>query len=246
MPLRFKTGSVKLISGVQGMGVRKNIAQLIALIDYFDVPLITSWSEQTSTAAMTQKGALLMSEIISYSQVEEKILNIRGQSILLDSSVAELYGVETKRVNEAVSNNPDKLPEGYIIALSPEEWSTLRSKISTLDTQGKGRHTKYPPKAFTEKGLYMLATILKSPKATQTTIAIVETFAKMRELSRTIAQLSTSEETNQQKALMQKSGEILANVLEDDFEISGDETTIEVNFAIMKIKHTIKRSKRKK
>ena len=91
----------------------------------------------------------------------------------------------------------------------------------------------------------MLATILKSPKATQTTIAIVETFAKMRELSRTIAQLSTSEETNQQKALMQKSGEILANVLEDDFEISGDETTIEVNFAIMKIKHTIKRSKRK-
>ena len=186
-----------------------------------------------------------MSEIISYSQVEEKILNIRGQSILLDSSVAELYGVETKRVNEAVSNNPDKFPEGYIIALSPEEWSTLRSKFSTLDTLGKGRHTKYPPKAFTEIGLYMLATILKSPKATQTTIAIVETFAKMRELSRTIAQLSTSEETNQQKALMQKSGEILANVLEDDFEISGDETTIEVNFAIMKIKHTIKRSKRK-
>ena len=91
----------------------------------------------------------------------------------------------------------------------------------------------------------MLATILKSPKATQTTIAIVETFAKMRELSRTIAQLSTYEETNQQKALMQKSGEILADVLDDDFEISGEETTIEVNFAIMKIKHTIKRSKRK-
>ena len=106
-----------------------------------------------------------MSEIISYSQVEEKILNIRGQNVLLDSSVAELYGVETKRVNEAVSNNSDKFPEGYIIALSPEEWSTLRSKISTLDTQGKGRHTKYPPKAFTEKDLYMLAAIAFCPCA---------------------------------------------------------------------------------
>ena len=105
----------------------------------------------------------------------------RGQRVILDSDVARLYGVNTMRVNEAVKNNPDKFPDGYIITLNNGEWETssLRSKISTLKTSGRGEHTKYPPKAFTEKGLYMLATILKSPKATQTTIAIIETFAKI-------------------------------------------------------------------
>jgi hypothetical protein len=100
------------------------------------------------------------------------------------------------------------------------------------------------PKAFTEKGLYMLATILKSPKATQTTIAVVETFAKIRELSRSIGQLSEAREKGRQKALMRKSGEILADVLDDALEVFGDETTFEINFAIMKIKHTVKRSKK--
>ena len=90
----------------------------------------------------------------------------------------------------------------------------------------------------------MLATILKSPKATQTTIAIVETFAKIRELSRAVAALSETPEEDRQKALMQKSGEILADILDDGMEVSGEETTIEINFAIMKIKHTIKREKR--
>jgi len=73
------------------------------------------------------QGGKTMSDIISYKEVEEKVLTVREQSVLLDSSVAELYGVETKRVNEAVSNNPDKFPEGYIIALDSEEWSALRS-----------------------------------------------------------------------------------------------------------------------
>ena len=105
--------------------------------------------------------------------MEKALLEIRGQRVILDSDVARLYGVET--------NNPDKFPDGYIITLNNGEWETssLRSKISTLKTSGRGEHTKYPPKAFTEKGLYMLATILKSPKATQTTIAIIETFAKI-------------------------------------------------------------------
>ena len=111
-----------------------------------------------------------MSEIIGYKEVEEKVLTIGGENVLLDSSVAELYGVETKRVNEAVSNNPDKFPEGYIIALDSEEWRNLKSKFSTSSWGGKQKL----PKAFTEKGLYMLTTILKSPRATQTTISIVE------------------------------------------------------------------------
>jgi len=103
------------------------------------------------------------------------------------------------------------------------------------------------PTAFTEKGLYMLATILKSPNATQSTIGIVETFTKIRELSRNINQLSDITEKSEQKTLMQKSNEILADIIDDSsLEISGDETSIEFNLALMKIKHTRKREKRNK
>lgn len=119
--------------------------------------------------------------------IENKIITIREQKVILDSDVAELYGVETKRINEAVKSNLDKFPDGYILYLSMDEAIASRSKISTLK---RGENLKYAPKAFSERGLYMLATILKSPKATETTIAIIETFTKVRELFCTIAQLS--------------------------------------------------------
>lgn len=90
--------------------------------------------------------------------IKDQIVIIRGQQTILDSDAAMLYSVETKRVNEAVKN------------------------------QGRGVHLKYSPKAFTEKALYMIETILKSPKATKTTISIIETFAKVRELSRNISE----------------------------------------------------------
>ncbi len=183
-----------------------------------------------------------MSNIVKFQSVEDRIIEIRDTQVILDSDVAALYGVETKRINEAVKNNPDKFPDGYIITMENEEWKSLRSKISTLKTAGRGEHTKYIPKAFTEKGLYMLATILKSPQATQTTIAIVETFAKLRELSRTVAELSNTTDQYQQKNLMQKSGEIIADVLGDDLQTTDTETSIELNFAVLKFKHTIKRS----
>lgn len=90
----------------------------------------------------------------------------------------------------------------------------------------------------------MLATILKSPKAAQTTIDIVEIFAKIRELSRTVAELSESPEEFKQKKLMQKSGEIIADILSDDLEVTDTETSIEINFALMKFKHTIKQKRK--
>jgi phage regulator Rha-like protein len=111
--------------------------------------------------------------------------------------VAELYSVETMRVNEAVKNNPSKFPEGYIIDLDAEEWNNLKSKISISSWGGKNKL----PKAFSEKGLYMLATILKGERAIQTTIAIVETFAKMRELSRTMTELSQATDENAKPCL---------------------------------------------
>jgi len=87
----------------------------------------------------------------------------------------------------------------------------------------------------------MLATILKSQKATETTIAIIETFTKIRELSQTIKELSNVKDKKNQKQLMQKSGDIIAEILDDDLQTSETETTIELNFAILKFKHTIKR-----
>jgi phage regulator Rha-like protein len=179
------------------------------------------------------------------NKVEDKIITVRNQNVILDSDIAELYGVETKRINEAVKNNLDKFPQGYILELSADETNSLRSKFSTLKKIGRGQHTKYDYKAFTEKGLYMLATILKSEKATQTTIDIVETFTKMRELSRTIVELSETPEEFRQKSLMQKGGEIISDILSSDMKTTDTETIIEINFAVLKLKHTIKKKSKK-
>jgi len=177
--------------------------------------------------------------MLNIKNVESKILDLRGEKIILDSDSAKLYGVETKRINEAVKNNPDKFPTGYIFKLSKNEWGLLKSKFSTSEKGGKVK----TPKAFTEKGLYMLATILKSKQATQTTISIIETFAKIRELSRTITDISILKDEKEKNRLMQKSGEIITELFEDDLQRSESETSIEINFAVLKFKHTIKKNK---
>jgi len=89
--------------------------------------------------------------------------------------------------------------------------------------------------------LYMLATILKSKQATEATFAIIETFSKIRELSSTVKKLSTLDDKKDQKNLMQRSGELIAEILDDDLQTSEAETTIELNFAVLKFKHTIKK-----
>ncbi len=177
--------------------------------------------------------------MVKFEQVENKIARIRDQQVLVDADVAELYGVQTKRINEAVKNNPDKFPAGYIIELKKNEWDTLKSKFSTSIKGGKVKL----PNAFTEKGLYMLATILKSPQATQTTIAIIETFSKIKRLSRTVKALSDVKDKNEQKSLMKKSGNIIAEILDENMETDGSETSIELNFAVLKFKHIIKKKK---
>jgi ORF6N domain. len=179
-------------------------------------------------------------DIVKLEKIENKIIELRGHKVLLDSDVAELYEVETKRINEAVKNNPDKFPDGYLLDVSEDEWKKLKSKFSTSIKGGKVK----PPKAFTEKGLYMLATILKSEKATSTTIAIIETFAKIRELSRNINTLSTIKDKTEKKNLMQKSGEIIAELLDDGLKTTDTETSVELNFAVLKFKHTVKKKKK--
>ena len=147
-----------------------------------------------------------MNAIAKFENLKDLIVELRGQSVLLDADVAEIYGVETKRINEAVKNNPEKFPAGYIIELNKIEWDGLKSKFSTSIKGGKVKL----PSAFPEKGLYMLATILKSPQAVQATLAIIETFAKIRQLSRSIQKLSIVNDKANQKALMHRSGELIA------------------------------------
>jgi len=175
--------------------------------------------------------------IVKIEDIENHILTVRGEQVLLDSDIANLYGVETRDINKSVKNNPGKFPEGYVIELSKSELEDLRWKFSTA----KVAMTRVLPKAFTEKGLYMLATILKSPQAVQTTLAIIETFTKIRHLSRTLNQLTETEDASQQKSLMQKSGEIIAEVLGEELTTTDTETTIELNVAFLKVKHTIKK-----
>ena len=177
-------------------------------------------------------------DIVKLEKIEDKII-IRNEQVLLDSDVAGIYGVETKRINEAVKNNPDRFPDGYLLEMTEEESENLKSKFSTSSWGGK----RYTPKVFTERGLYMLAAILKSEQAVQTTLAIIETFAKIRNLSRNMQALSTSETESEQKDLMKKSGEIIAEILDDDLETTDTETTVELNLALLKFKHTIKKKK---
>lgn len=120
-------------------------------------------------------------------EIEEKIENliyeIRGEQVIIDSDLATLYKVETKRINEAVKNNPEKFPERFSWVLTEEEMLFLRSKISTLkkDEQPKrGKHRKYNIRVFTEQGVAMIATILKSKIAIKTSIAIMDAFVNMR------------------------------------------------------------------
>lgn len=176
-----------------------------------------------------------------FKEVQQKILFLRNQEVILDADVAELYGVETKRINEAVKNNTDKFPEGYMFKLTHEELIYLRSKNSTTNISSKSRVL---PKAFTEKGLYMLATILKSKQAENTTFAIIETFATVRQLKRELRNLHEETNKQQQQSKMQYFGDLLSSIVMPDLETSETESSLEINFLIGKIKHTVKRVRR--
>ena len=176
--------------------------------------------------------------LIPYIEVENKIATIRKLQVIADADVAELYGVETKEVNQAVRNNPDKFPDDYMFELTKSELQGLRSKILTTKVSVKSRSAT---KAFTEKGLYMLATILKSERATAATFAIIETFAKVRELKRELVELHKETDKAEQEKKMNHFGEVLTDIVMPDLETSETESSLEINFLIGKIKHTVKR-----
>ena len=122
-----------------------------------------------------------MKELIPVEIIEKKIYLIRGHKVILDSDLAELYGVETKRLNEQVRRNLKRFPDDFMFQLTEEEAESLRSQSATLKS-GRGKHRKYLPYAFTEQGVAMLSSVLNSDRAIEVNVQIMRTFVKLREM----------------------------------------------------------------
>ena len=178
---------------------------------------------------------------VDINAVKSRMLQVRGQQVLLDRDVAALYGVETKEVNQAVKRNAERFYDGYILTLTPEECS--RSQIVTLNGK-RGSNIKYLPHAFTEKGLYMLATVLRSSRAIQATHAIIETYAEVRAMKRELLALHTEPDAKKRDSMMRHFGETLTDIVMPDLTTAETESSMEINFLIGKLKHTVRRTRK--
>ena len=125
---------------------------------------------------MTDASLLLL------PRIEHQILIIRGQKVMVDADLAELYGVETKRFNEAIKRNAARFPADFMFQLTDDESASLRSQIATLKT-GRGQHRKYLPYVFTEHGSIMAAMVMNSPRALEVSVYVVRAFVRLREAS---------------------------------------------------------------
>jgi ORF6N domain len=121
--------------------------------------------------------------------IQQKIFEVRGQKVMLDFDLAELYEVGTKVLNQAVKRNTERFPEKFMFRLTAKEWQNMRSQIVTASGQGK-RNVNVTPFAFTEHGVTMLASVLRSKKAIQMNIAIVEAFLALKEFALTYKELA--------------------------------------------------------
>ena len=115
--------------------------------------------------------------------IQQSIFEVRGQKVMFDFDLAELYGVETKRLKEAVRRNKKKFPPDFMFELTKKEYDSLRTQIATLKKSGRGQHSKYLPYAFTEHGVTMLASILNSDRAIKMNIAIVRAFIALKQIA---------------------------------------------------------------
>ena len=191
-----------------------------------------------------------MSNIIKFESLESKLISYKDEFVLLDSDVAELYGVETRDINKAVKNNPIKFPDGYILELTKDEKKEL---VENFHRFNRLKHSTVNPKIFTEKGLYMLATILSGEVATQTTLKIIETFSEVRNLSRNINAIMKTTDENLQKELAEKSNHILEEIIDieadvldndEDGELIETTTKFEFNLGFAKVSRSIKKVKK--
>jgi len=186
-----------------------------------------------------------MNGLITIEDVKNRFVTVRGEVSLLGGDVAALYGVEPREISQAVKNNPLKFPDGYAVDLNKEEVDALKSKILTLETaSGRGHYSKRGYRAFTEKGLYMLATILKGERAVRTTIKIVETYAQLRAMVRDMEALQSLKDGSPEQARqLTAAGHKLAELIGENLSTDSTETTIEQNLAVLKITHKFTRKK---
>ena len=182
--------------------------------------------------------------IVKFENLESKLIYYKNETVLIDSDVADLYGVTTKEINQAVSNNPDKFPNGYIVELTKEEKNEVVKKFDHLE---KLKYSPHLPKIFTEKGLYMLATIIKSKVAAETTIKIIETFANIKKLSRNLNSISSEQTEEEQRMIVEESNHLLEEIIDIQpiTEIKEDnvtevETRIELNLGFAKISRVVR------
>ena len=125
---------------------------------------------------------------IPMERVENRILTIRGHRVMVDTDLAEVYGVPTKALNQAIKRNADRFPDDFMFQLSREEADSIRSQTVTLKTV-RGKHWKYLPYVFTEHGAIMAASVLNSPRAIEASVYVVRAFVKMREVLATHKEL---------------------------------------------------------
>jgi hypothetical protein len=118
-------------------------------------------------------------EMASIEVIQRRIMSIRGDRVMLDHSLAELYGVETKQLKRAARRNIHRFPPDFMFELTREEYNSLRSQIGTIK---RGEHSKYLPMAFAEQGVAMLSSILNSRRAIEVNILIVRAFVRLRQM----------------------------------------------------------------
>ena len=186
---------------------------------------------------------------IDIAAVQSRMLTIRNQQVLLDRDVAALYGVETKALNQAVKRNAERFEEGYLFQLDAHEVENWKSQIVTSNLSEREIASlkmgiRRAPYAFTERGLYMLSTILNSDRAVRATKAIIETYAQVRSIVRDMEAIQTEKAGSPEQAnLLTRVGHKLAGLIGDNLSTASRKTTIELNLALLKITHEVTHGK---
>ena len=138
----------------------------------------------------TKKSPPVKKLAVPVTLIERRIYLIRGQKVMIDSDLAELYGVETKILNRGVRRNLERFPEDFMFQLTKDEAESLRIQFGTLKPVGRGQHRKYLPYVFTEQGVAMLSSVLNSKRAIEVNIAIMRAFVKLRQMLESNEQLN--------------------------------------------------------
>jgi len=187
-------------------------------------------------------------QVIKFETLENQLFTLRHTLVILDKDVAKLYEIEAKKLRQQLKRNLDKFPKDYAFQVSDRE---LDFMVSQNVTPSKKLYGGTNPWVFTEKGLYMVATILKSKNALNATFAIIETFFKIKQLSRNINAIMRTMDEDTQQQLAKDSSKILEAVIDIDSEILDNEdgeliettTKFEFNLGFAKVSRSIKKIK---